>query len=478
MKPTRLVVSIYLVALVQLLTAWIGFSVSRDYLAEPPGRLGRGGWETFAATHVAFDRKNPEALRDTMEWLRVELAIHVSLFSPDGQLLASTHARAPAPLSRQVAASLPVRDFIPGPGDTLAVGIHEAGKLVAYVITDRFQFRRPFSSHVIVAIAMLSLVFAGSLVFARSIARPLRQLARVARDFGSGQLDARARMARRDELGAVASAFDDMADRITALLQSQRELLANVSHELRTPLARIRVALDLAADGDAEAAREALAEISTDWGDLERLVEDILAAARLDLGSSAPGGLVLRKDQVDVIALAEAAQRRFQLAYPNQSLTLDVADDIPSIEGDAGLLRRVIDNLADNSRKYSEPTSPVQLRLRRSEEGVRLTVIDRGMGIEAADLPHIFTPFFRADRSRARQTGGVGLGLALVRSIVRAHGGEITVKSQVGVGTEVEVRLPHRVFPSAVRDAGAPGKTTAPEHSHTSSADVMDSAVP
>ncbi len=476
MKPTRLVVNIYLVALVQLLTAWIGFSVSRDYLAEAPGRLGRGGWETFAATHVAFDRKNPEALRDTMEWLLVELGIRVTLFSPEGQLLASTHEQPPAPLPRQVAASLPVRSFLPGPQrDTLAVGIHEAGKLVAYVITDRFQFKRPLSNQVILAGIMLSIVFVASVVFARSIARPLRQLARVARDFGSGQLDARARLARRDELGAVASAFDDMADRITALLQSQRELLANVSHELRTPLARIRVALDLAVDGDAEAAREALSEISTDWADLERLVEDILAAARLDLGSSAPGGLVLRKDEVDVIALAEAAQRRFHLAYPNQTLTLDLDEDVPAIEGDAGLLRRVIDNLADNSRKYSEPTSPVQLRVRSTEQGVLVSVIDHGMGIEAADLPHIFTPFFRADRSRARQTGGVGLGLALVRSIVRAHGGEIEVTSQVGAGTQVNVRLPRRL-PRAT--GGVSSKTTSTEHSDTSSADVLDVAVP
>ena len=82
MKPTRLVVSIYLLALVQLLTAWLGFSVSRDYLIEPPGRLGVGGWEVFAAQHVAFDRKAPAALRDTMEWLRVELGIHTTLFSP------------------------------------------------------------------------------------------------------------------------------------------------------------------------------------------------------------------------------------------------------------------------------------------------------------------------------------------------------------------------------------------------------------
>jgi two-component system OmpR family sensor kinase len=471
MKPTRLVVSIYLVALVQLLTAWLGFAVSRDYLIEPPGRLGVGGWEVFAAQHVAFDRKNPGALRDTMEWLRVELGIHVSLFSPDGKLLATNHAQVPAPLPQAQVLRLPVRSFLPGPrSDTLAVGIHESGELVAYVITDRFRFRSRFSRQFILAIAVLSLVFSGSLLFARSLARPLRRLAAVARAFGSGQLDARARLARRDELGAVANAFDDMADRITTLLQSQRELLANVSHELRTPLARIRVALDLAVDGDAEAAREALANISTDWGDLERLVEDVLAAARLDLGSSAPGGLPLRRDRVNLDELAQAALTRFQVVHPSERLELDLASDLPPIVGDAALLRRVVDNLVDNSRKYSEPKSTVTLRMRREGESVLIAVLDRGMGIDAADLPHIFTPFFRADRSRTRKTGGVGMGLALVRRIVTAHGGEIEVESEVGRGTEMRVRLP-RTLPPPATDASR-------EHFRTSGVDFADTAAP
>jgi two-component system OmpR family sensor kinase len=471
MKPTRLVVSIYLVALVQLLTAWLGFSVSRDYLIEPPGRLGAGGWEVFAAQHVAFDRKNPSALRDTMEWLRVELGIHVTLFSPDGQLLASNHAQIPAPLPQAQVVRLPVRGFLPGPRpDTLAVGIHESGDLVAYVITDRFQFRSRFSRQFILAIAVLSLVFSGSLLFARSLARPLRRLAAVARAFGSGQLDARARLERRDELGAVAKAFDDMADRITTLLRSQRELLANVSHELRTPLARIRVALDLAVDGDAEAAREALANISTDWGDLERLVEDVLAAARLDLGTSAPGGLPLRRDRVNLEELAQAALTRFQVVHPSERLELDLASDLPPIVGDAALLRRVVDNLVDNSRKYSEPKSAVTLRMRREGDSVLIAVLDRGMGIDAADLPHIFTPFFRADRSRTRKTGGVGMGLALVRRIVSAHGGEIEVESEVGRGTEMRVRLPRTLPPTG---AGA-----SREHFRTSDVDFADTAAP
>ena len=469
MKPRRLVVNIYLIALVQLLTAWLGFAVSRDYLIEPPGRQGVGGWEAFAAQHVAFDRKSPVALRDTMEWLRVELGIHVTLFNPEGEVLASNHERVPVPLLRGQAATLPVRGFLPGPEpDTLAVGIHESGALVAYVITDQFQFLRPLSRQVVLAVAVLLVVLAGSLLFARSLAVPLRELAQVARAFGSGQLGARARLNRRDELGAVANAFDDMAERITALLQSQRELLANVSHELRTPLARIRVALDLATEGDAEAARDALANISTDWGDLDRLVEDVLATARLDLGSSAPGGFPLRCDRVNLPELAHAALTRFQVVYPGERLELDVAPDLPAFEGDVALLRRVLDNLIDNARKYSDPQSPVTLRISRGVQGIVLVVIDRGMGIDSADLPHIFTPFFRADRSRTRRTGGVGMGLTLVRRIVTAHGGSIDVKSTVGQGTEVRVSLPGGIGgPSPSIDARAQFRTWEPDSPHT-----------
>jgi two-component system OmpR family sensor kinase len=443
MKPTRLVVSIYLVALVQVITAWLGFSISRDYLSESPGRLGRGGFETFAAQHVAFDRNNPSALHETMEWLRVEIGISVTLFKPDGSVIASTHASVPAPLPPGRIERLPLHGFLPGPRpDTYAVGIYEASNLVAYVITDKFEFRRPISRQFLLLAVVLSVVLLGSLLFARSLAVPLWHLARVARDFGRGKLNARVRLDRRDELGAVAQSFDDMADRITALLHGQRELLANVSHELRTPLSRIRVALDLAADGDAEAARDALANISTDWGDLDRLVEDVLAAARLDLGSSEPGGFPLRRDHVNVADLVQAACERSQVVHPNERLELDLESDLPIIEGDAVLIRRVIDNLVDNARKYSEPKSPIILRLRRAGDGLELAVIDRGMGIDAADLPHIFTPFFRADRSRTRKTGGVGLGLTLVRRIVTAHGGSVDVTSTVGQGTEMCVHLP------------------------------------
>src|SRR5262249_45142450 len=145
----------------------------------------------------------------------------------------------------------------------------------------------------------------------------------------------------------------------TDLLRAEKELLANVSHELRTPLARIRVALDLASEGDAEVAKESLAEIAGDLSELERLISDILTAARLDLadGSDAPGLPPLRRQRIDVRGLIDAAAIRFHSAHPERTLDVDVAGEIPPVDGDPVLLRRVIDNLLENAHKYTKSSN-------------------------------------------------------------------------------------------------------------------------
>jgi signal transduction histidine kinase len=297
------------------------------------------------------------------------------------------------------------------------------------------------------AIVVIVLVAVGivSLLLARSLARPLGKLSRAARDFGAGQLDTRAGLARADEIGDVAAAFDEMAERITTLLRAERELLANVSHELRTPLARIRVALDLAEEGDHATAREAMADIAEDLGELERLISDVLTAARLDLAEG-PGGTgipPLRRERVAVGDMLEHAAARFRSAHPARPLVVAIAPDLPEVDGDPVLLRRVVDNLLTNAHKYSKgPGDDVELRAARGPGEVRIEVRDRGIGIAAEDLPHVFRPFFRADRSRTRATGGLGLGLALAKRIVEAHAGAITLESTPGEGTRAVVHLP------------------------------------
>jgi two-component system OmpR family sensor kinase len=292
--------------------------------------------------------------------------------------------------------------------------------------------------------AVLLALAVGAIPLARAISRPLEKLGAAVRAFGGGDLSARARLSTRGEAGEVARAFDEMADRIEALLRSERELLANISHELRTPLARIRVALDLAAEGDLVRSRRYLAEIGADLSELDQLVEDVLTAARLDLaaGRDSSGTLPLRRERVEAKDLVLRAAERFRAAHPERQLDVKLAEPLPALDADPALLRRVLDNLLDNARKYSDDGTPVTLAARPADGALDVEVRDRGIGMDAADVARLFTPFFRTDRSRARGTGGVGLGLALARRVVEAHGGRIAAESAPGEGTAIRFSVP------------------------------------
>jgi two-component system OmpR family sensor kinase len=450
MRPRRLILRIYLVTLAQFLAVALTFYVVRIYLLRPPPHdFGPGKWEAYVLRQLAAERDDPAALARHLDRVRKELDLRLTLYAANGELLASSHPTVPPPLAPLKLAELRAQHFIHTKGSedrrgTVSVAVEENGQLVAYGMVDHGHPPPRFLAVVPLVIlgAILVFVLIGSVLFARALAHPLSRIAEVARSFGKGQLDARLGFRRKDEFGDVAHAFDEMAGRVTHLLRGQRELLANVSHELRTPLSRIRVALDLAAEGDPQTAQEMLADITEDWGDLERLVEDVLAAARLELGPESPSAPLLRRERLELAPLFDKAVSRFRLLHPGHQLTVEATESLPSLEGDASMLRRVLDNLLDNASKYSEPGSAVTLRASHDARHLSIAVADHGIGIEASDLPNLFTPFFRTDRSRARTTGGVGLGLALARRIVQAHGGTIDASSRVGEGTVVQFRLP------------------------------------
>ena len=295
-----------------------------------------------------------------------------------------------------------------------------------------------------VSAVILAFLAVGSIPLARQITSPLEKLTRTVERFGEGDLSARAGMARGDEVGDLARAFDAMAGRLERLVRAEKEFLANVSHELRTPLARVRVALEIAAEGDDAKARACLREIAADLTELERLVGDVLTAARLDLASGRAGSPAtpLRRETVTVEDLVEEIRARFASEHPGRRLDVRVGAGLPALSGDRPLLRRALDNLLDNACKYSDDDEPIVLAARATDGGVEIEVRDRGIGIEPADQARLFTPFFRADRSRARDTGGVGLGLVLSRGIVEAHGGTMAVASRPGEGATFTIRLP------------------------------------
>jgi signal transduction histidine kinase len=293
----------------------------------------------------------------------------------------------------------------------------------------------------------LVVVGVGAYLTTRWIARPLRELSRAARALGGGDLSARTNLNRPDELGEVGRVFDEMAARISDLLLAEKELLANLSHELRTPLARIRVALEIASEGDAEAARASLGEIAVDLSELESLIDDVLAATRLAVESrqATPAGFALRREEIAPRALCERAAERFRAIHPERPLEMVIEGEPKMVLADPTLLRRVIDNLLENAHKYSKSVGEgIVLRARSEGNQVIFEVADRGIGIPEEDLPRIFDPFFRSERSRSRGTGGVGLGLTLAKRIVEAHGGKIAVESERTQGTTVRASVPAR----------------------------------
>lgn len=309
------------------------------------------------------------------------------------------------------------------------------GTLLAVYHPNRPGF--PWGYVLPMGLGILLVVGAASIWFSRRLARPLDQLASAARRFGDGDTSARAKLDRADELGQVGKAFDDMADRTAGVMLAQRQLMGDVSHELRTPLSRIRVALELAVE-DPSAAKDVLIDVGSDLDEIDQLIADILTTARLD------GEPHLDRRPTLLTELTDRAAQRFTAKHPRRQLELDVNASELDLECDPVLLRRAVDNLLDNAAKYSD--APVKLVVRVAPKPnithVVFEVIDHGIGMSPEELSRAFTPFWRADGSRNRRTGGVGLGLALARRIARAHGGDIALTSAPGAGTTARLEVP------------------------------------
>jgi signal transduction histidine kinase len=302
------------------------------------------------------------------------------------------------------------------------------------------RFGMPFGP-LLTLVCSVVVLAVGAFITARWIVRPVDRLSTAMRAFGAGDLRVRSQLDRGDEIGELAKRFDEMAARIEALLGTEKELMANVAHELRTPLARIGVALDLATEGNSDRARASLTEIAVDVAELETIVNDILTALRVEsAGSSA---LPLRKAAISPAAILDEAASRMRSRHPDRPLEIEPAAGLPEINVDPVLFRRVIDNLLENSHKYTpDRSAPIRVTATSANDAIVFEISDRGVGLSPDELPHLFEPFWRSERSRSRATGGVGLGLTLVKRIVDAHGAGIAVTSEVGAGTVARISVP------------------------------------
>ncbi len=285
----------------------------------------------------------------------------------------------------------------------------------------------------------------GAYPIVRRLTKRLEILQKGVERWGAGDLSTRLPVQGQDEVAFLASRFNAAAERVQTLLQSHKSLLANASHELRSPLARIRMGLELLGRGTDQPTQRA--EIARSIDELDQLIDEILLASRLDLRDASDASALGPMEEVDVVGLAAE-----ECARAGADLDISPGATPALVQGHARLLRRVLRNLLENARRYGKPVESgdaaepdVRLCIAASDSRAQGRVVfwveDRGPGVPVAQRERIFEPFYRLPGASERE-GGVGLGLALVRTIVERHGGEVRCEDRPGGGARFVVELP------------------------------------
>lgn len=288
-------------------------------------------------------------------------------------------------------------------------------------------------------IAAIVALFLGSILFFQIIA-PVQKLTLAAQKIAAGDLQQRIPIQSQDEIGTLATAFNQMADSLARHEELRRNLIADIAHELRTPLTVIQGNLEAMLDSILPTNPQEIATLRDETALLARLVADL----RL-LSLAEAGQLKLERVKTDLAELVASAVELFRLqAQSNQiELVMDIAPNLPSIRVDADRIAQVIRNLFSNALRHTPAGGRVIVVCRMDEfQKILIMISDTGDGIPPEDLPYIFDRFYRADKSRSRTSGGSGMGLAIVKQLVEAHGGKVWVESQPTQGATFGLSLP------------------------------------
>ena len=379
-----------------------------------PGTSSGDIWSANTAAQLADSllppaTAPPEEQRHVMEDLRQRLRIDLALYDAHGQLISGAGyvpSLGPVRLNQKgwiLSHAGPVW-ILPLSGErTLAVRPQHS----------------PHISGVRVFLVPISIVLAfalGAYPIARRLTRRLARLQEGVDQLGTGDLSARVSVTGHDEVAALARSFNASAERIEALVNSHKLLLANCSHELRTPLARIRLGLERMSGDSRPALHD---EIARSIAELDELIGEMLLSSRLDALRA-----LERSEEVDLLALAAEEASHFDRSVEGQPVI---------IHGDPGLLRRLLRNLLDNAQRHAGGATGVRVHKNASGDA-ELIVEDGGGGVPEDEREKIFEPFYRSSRADP-MTKGFGLGLALVRRIARAHGGDVRYSALTGGGS-------------------------------------------
>ena len=288
------------------------------------------------------------------------------------------------------------------------------------------------------ALAALVLALLLSYLMTRRVLRPLSQMTRISQELAAGNFTNRVEIVSHDEVGQLGIAFNRMADSLERLEGLRKSMVSDIAHELRTPLTNLRGYFEGLEDAVISPSRETLTMLEAEIMRLVNLVEDLQQLTKADAAQA-----FLRRRDLKLASLIDELLPLFDLRLRERRIQVVVTIDPPDliVHADRDKLLQVLHNLLENALNYSPEGGEVEVNASRCAKLVNITVTNAGEDISPEDLPFIFERFFRAERSRSREQGGAGIGLAIVKQIVIAHGGVVDAESSRGV-TRIKIHLP------------------------------------
>lgn len=276
-------------------------------------------------------------------------------------------------------------------------------------------------------------------LLARTLTRPMRELTSAIRDMARGKLQQKVPVRTKDELGELANAFNEMSAELARINELRQQMTADIAHDLRTPLTVITGYLESLRDGVLEPTPERLDVIYGEAQHLFHLVQDLRTLSLADAGE-----LPLQRQQIEPVDLLQRVKKAFSHQAEVHEISLEVVakTDLASIEVDEERMMQVLGNLISNAMRHTPQGGRVALGASQQADRILLTVADTGEGIPAHNLAKVFERFYRGETSRQREDAEAGLGLAIAKSIVEAHGGSIRVDSEVNQGSTFTISLP------------------------------------
>ena len=289
-----------------------------------------------------------------------------------------------------------------------------------------------------VVIALLLGVF-----LARTISRPVREVTSATQIVAGGDLGYQVPVRTKDEIGELAASFNLMSADLAQATEQRRQMTADIAHDLRTPLSVILGYMEALSTGKLQPTPETFDIMYAKGRHLQHLIDDLRVLALADAGE-----LELTRRPVEARALLEHAALAYQVKAQERDihLAVEAQEDLPFLDADPDRINQVLSNLVSNAFRHTPDGGEITLSAEKAESNVVLRIRDSGAGIKAEDLPYIFDRFYRGDRSRQQSDDRQsGLGLAIARSIVEAHGGTISVDSKPGEGATFTITLPEAI---------------------------------